>query len=316
MPYLPLALLLLAPLPERPVARFVPTADEAAVPAQFRLEESEFAYELEPLRSMDRAEVSTLRFPSPVESPDPVNNTVHAEYFRSNVPGKRPAVVVLHILGADFALARFYAARLAAHGVHAVFLKLPYYGERRPPGSDRRMVSLDIERTTGAMRQGVCDVRRAIAWLGSREEVDEKRLGVTGISLGGIVSSLVAAVDPRVERTALLLAGGDLPTILWNAPEAEAKKAKERWIAAGMTLEKLRELTAPYDPLTHAARLKGKRVLMQCGKVDEVIPPSCAIALWEAAGRPAITWFDCGHYSAVGYLLPAIHEACEFLAAD
>ena len=28
----------------------------------------------------------------------------------------------------------------------------------------------------------------------------------------------------------------------------------------------------------------------------------------EAAGRPEITWFDCGHYSAVGYLLPAIHE--------
>ena len=64
-----------------------------------------------------------------------------------------------------------------------------------------------------SMRQGVCDVRRALRWLAARPEVDADRLGVTGISLGGIVSSLVVSVDPRVRSGALLLAGGDLSKV-------------------------------------------------------------------------------------------------------
>ena len=43
---------------------------------------------------------------------------------------------------------------------------------------------------------------------------------------------------------------------------------------------------------------------MIAGNVDEVVPPASARALWEAAGRPPILWYDCGHYSAVGFLLP------------
>ncbi len=51
---------------------------------------------------------------------------------------------MLHILGADFALSRYLAARLADRGVAAMFVKLPYYGERRPAG-DKRFLSPDIE---------------------------------------------------------------------------------------------------------------------------------------------------------------------------
>ena len=63
-------------------------------------------------------------------------------------------------------------------------------------------------------------------------------------------------------------------------------------------------------------RLVGKRVMMIAGNVDEVIPPSSARALWDAAGRPPITWYDCGHYSAVGFLLPAVRQTVEFFADD
>jgi dienelactone hydrolase len=224
--------------------------------------------------------------------------------------------VVLHILGADFALSRFMAARLADRGVHALFVKLPYYGERRPPGLDRRMISVDLDRSMLTMRQGVCDVRRALAWLGSRPGVDPSRLGVAGISLGGIVSSLVASVDPSVSRAALLLAGGDLATVLWEMPEPEARRARDRWIAAGLTRDRLAELTRPVDPLTHAQGLRGKRVLMMAGRIDEVIPPASTLALWEAAGRPEILWMDCGHYSAAGFLLPSLRRTVDFLSSD
>jgi dienelactone hydrolase len=295
-------------------ASFRPTADEATVPAQFRLEAATFRFEIEPLRDTPAYKVSAVRFPSPVDSPDVENNTVHAEYFRPTVAGKRPAVIVLHILGADFALSRYLAARLADRGVGALFVKLPYYGERRPTGQDKRFLSADIPRTVQSMRQGVCDVRRAAAWLASREEVDAAKLGITGISLGGIISALAAEVDPTLNQTALMLAGGDLAEILWTMPEGA--KYRQQWIDSGRTKADLETLTLPFDPVTHAGRLHGKRVFMLAGNIDEVVPPESALALWKAAGEPPIRWMDCGHYSAAGYLLPAMREVVDFFAGD
>jgi len=300
--------------PEQGQARFRPTPLEGQIPERFRLAAAEFSYVLEPIRREDSYTVAALRFESPIRSPDPENNTVHAEYFHPDAAGRRPAVVVLHILGADFALSRYVCARLAQRGVAALFVKLPYYGERRPAGGQKRFLSADMERSVLSMRQGVCDVRRAIAWLAGRDEVDPGKLGVTGISLGGIVASLAAEMDPTIRRAGLLLAGGNLARILWEMPEAARYRAL--WIESGRTLADLKALTDPFDPVTHAGRLKGKHVLMIAGKVDEVIPPAATLALWEAAGRPPIVWYDCGHYSAAGYLLPAIRQTVEFFATS
>src|SRR5690606_19907171 len=106
---------------------FDPGPDEASVPERFRLDAARFPFELTPIRLTPGYSVSSLTFPSPIASPDPANNIVHAEYFRPARPGKHPAAIVLHILGADFALSRYMAARLADQGVAALFVKLPYY---------------------------------------------------------------------------------------------------------------------------------------------------------------------------------------------
>ncbi|GAC1465888.1 MAG: hypothetical protein NVSMB9_05920 [Isosphaeraceae bacterium] len=259
-------------------------------------------------------EVWAVRFPSPLVTPDLANNTIHADYYCPVGVGRRPAVIVLHILGADFALSRFIAVKLANRGIGALFLRLPYYGERRPPGSGKRFLSADIDRSILSMRQGICDIRRASAWLSCRPEVDPSKIGVTGVSLGGVVSSVAAAVDPTLNRAVLLLAGGDLARILWSMPEGA--RHRESWIASGRTFEDLKAMTAPFDPLTYADRLVGKRLLLMAGRVDEVIPPSSTLALWKAAGRPPILWFDCGHYSAAGYLLPAVRQTVDFFAQD
>jgi pimeloyl-ACP methyl ester carboxylesterase len=302
---------------EKGEVRFQPGPREPAVPARFRMGRAVFSFELEPVMTARRYTVSKLRFPSLIETPDAENNVVHAEYFAPLGMGpKRPAVIVLHILGADFPLSRYMAARLADRGVAALFVKLPYYGERRPPdrgSTSKRFLSSDIERTVTAMRQAVVDVRRAACWLASRPDVDPNRLGVVGISLGGIVSALAAAVDPAINQGAFLLAGGDLSAILWGMPEGAPYRAA--WLESGRTRDDLKALTDPYDPLTYAKGLVGKRLFMIAGKVDEVVPPSSTLLLWEAAGRPTIRWYDCGHYSAVGFLLPGIRQTVDFFAS-
>ena len=134
---------------ERGEADFRPTAAEPEVPEVFRMGAAVFPFEMEERLETPGYSVFAVRFPSPVVTPDVENNTVHAEYFRPNgskTDRRRPAVVVLHILGADFALSRYIAARLADRGVDALFVKLPYYGERRPKqDEDKRFLSVDLD---------------------------------------------------------------------------------------------------------------------------------------------------------------------------
>ncbi len=44
--------------------------------------------------------------------------------------------------------------------------------------------------------------RRAISWIIKQDEVDANKIGITGASYGGIFSSLIAAVDPRIKAVA------------------------------------------------------------------------------------------------------------------
>ena len=160
-----------------------------------------------------------VTFPSPVVTPQASNNTVHAEFYRSKRDGRRPAVIVLHILGGDFPLSRLFCNRLAQQGVSALFVKMPYYGPRRGADSKRRMVSLNPDETVEGMTQAVLDIRRSVAWLAARDDVAAGRIGIFGISLGGITGGLAASIEPQIGHVCLLLAGGDIGQVALDSPE-------------------------------------------------------------------------------------------------
>jgi len=282
---------------------FEPAEGDAPVPEPFRLQTHQFKYDSKLYRSSDRVRMHKVTFPSPVETAVAENNTVHAEYFQPAGKGPFPACVVLHILGGDFLLSETVANHLATHGIAALFVKMPYYGERRGKGSARRMISREPGESVEGMTQAVLDIRRATAWLASRPEVDAQRLGITGISLGGIMSALAAAGEPRLQSVAIVLGGGKLADVLWANEIREARDFREKWLAQGGTQESFRRTLAPVDPATYGHLLKGRRVLMIAAKNDEVVLPECAEALWESIGRePKLVWLDSGHYTAIRYL--------------
>ena len=67
-----------------------------------------------------------------------------------------------------------------------------------------------------ALRQAVLDARRGLDYLSRRPDIDANRLGVSGISLGGILSGLVAGVDPRVKVVMTADGGADFARGFWN----------------------------------------------------------------------------------------------------
>ncbi len=297
------------------VAQFVPAQDEASLPPRFRLDHHTFRYQQQPLEtSLPGVRLSAVTFPSPVETPHERNNTVHCEFFCPSSPGKKPGVIVLHILGGDFDLSRIFCRTLAVNGVAALFLKMPYYGERRQPGTPARMISLDPRETVQGMTQAVLDVRRGAAWLAAQEQIDSRQLGIMGISLGGITGALAAGIEPRFTKVCLILAGGDMGEVAWTSTEMEP--LRRHWAEAGGNKEELFAALKVVDPVTYVRPLAGRKVLMLNASHDEVIPPACTLALWRAFGQPEIVWWDAGHYSAVRYIFQGMARTVRFFQPD
>jgi dienelactone hydrolase len=289
--------------------------DQTDVPPLYRLDAHDFAYELTPEYTMPSigVRVAHLRFPSPVRSPHPENNTVHALYYRPDGPGPFPGVIVLDITAGDQTVSRAIATHLAQHQIAALFVQMAYYGPRRPPGTRLRLLSTDVLHTTAAVRQTILDVRAAAAWMASRPELDARRLGILGTSLGSFIGTLAAEMEPRLGRVAILLGGGGLVEGFYDHPQAAPYR--QVYEALGGTKEKLARLLAPYDPLTCAGNLKTHCLLMIAGKRDEVVPPKMAEALWRAAGKQKIVWYDCTHYTSVLYIVSAMAEVVKHFGA-
>ena len=294
-----------------------PADDEKTVPERYQIRKNEFEYETKFARESGPVRISKVRFPSPIKTDVEVNNTVHGDYFQPAGEGPFPGVVMLHILGGDFPLSQSISNGLARRGIAVLFIRMPYYGERRDPKVGRRMISPDIDQTVEAMRQAIFDIRRAGAWLRSRPEVDADRLGITGISLGGIMTSLAAESEPRFRNVAIYLAGGGLPAAIWDHPDPKLRQLRENWEAKGLDREAFLKQAAPTDPLTYADRLQDRRVLMVAAKHDEVIPPECAVLLHKAIGKQAeLVWLESGHISAALFLYSELERLVNFFSSD
>ncbi|MFM7113391.1 MAG: alpha/beta hydrolase family protein [Planctomycetota bacterium] len=291
---------------------FTPSMGENSIPEMYRLQGRKHWFQLDPPRRPEESHTTqALRFDSPVASPFPENNTVHAVYYRPVGRGPFPTTVVLDITGGDQSLSRLISTYLARNGVGALFMQMAYYGPRRPPGTSMKLMSANLLRTLPGIRQTVLDIRVARAWLASRPEVDKARIGVSGTSLGSLFAALAGSLEPRFDRVVILLGGGGMVEGFHDHPQA--RPVFRELAQYGLGKETIAFLLAPYDPATWAGRLKGRKVLMLEASRDEIISPAMATCLWKAAGQPEIVWFDCTHYGAIAYLGEALRRMRDHL---
>lgn len=284
---------------------------DGKIPEHHRLDAHTFDFELTPKSDLPVTGVSTysLKFPSAVESPHVENNTVYAEYFRPNGPGPFPAVIVLDILDGSEVIPRTQANLFAQNNIAALHVKMAYYGQRRPLNSRVRLLSMDVPQTLAAVRQTVLDLRRAVAWLESRPEIDGKKLGIVGTSLGSFLAALTAESEPKISKVALLYGGGGF--VEGYSQHPMGKPYFGALHAIGISKPVMKQMIATVDPLTHADELKNRDVLMIAAKRDDIVPPTMAKMLWEASGKPKIVWYDTTHVGAALFAVPAIRQVLQ-----
>ncbi len=252
-------------------------------------------------------DVYDLRFPSPLVSPDPENNLVPCEFYRVRGTGKRPAVVVLHILDGRFRVARLVSNYLAGRGMHALLLKMAYYGPRRPKDPARRKrLSRDLPTMLAGVRQTVLDIRRAALLLSTLPDVDPSRISIAGVSLGGFLAALSSGVDGGFHRTGIILAGGRLEKV-FTGDSREVRSLKRSILSRGWKGEKLLRLLAPIEPCRFAHRIPPASVLMVDADRDSIVPPPCARALAAAIGGGVkVHWIRGDHYALLLHALSVL----------
>ena len=292
-----------------------PAASPAAVdPAFFDYDSrTPFAVTETPTGVEEGVRISTLTYPSPVVTPYAANNTVTATLYLPPGPGPHPAMVVLHEWNGESAAQRLCRV-IAGAGVAALLVVEPYSLSRRsetPPGPG--ILSGDPPQMRDALRQAVLDARRGLDYLSHRPDIDPQRLGVSGISLGGILSGLVAGVDARIKVVMTADGGADFARGFWNGLLTLRFRGEIR--RRGYSFEQFQAVMAPVEASYWLHGFDPDHALMFNGRYDLVVRPEQAETLARALGGTRIVWANTGHYG-LGLSAPeAAGVAARFLRA-
>ena len=254
-----------------------------------------------------------MRFSS-IRAQRPAHQTARAELYLPHGDGPKPLAIVLHGIG-DFSLEpmKRAAARLAAQGIAGCALRMVFNSQRQPPEIKKRYPFLTDVEWIEHYVTSVTEIRQIIDWAVANPEIDESRIALVGISLGGFIGAIAMGLDPRIGTGVLALMGGNSEKLVHRSryhklhrvprvSDAELATMQARYAAYR---EKVRTQgfaqVAPdesyyrTDPLTFAHRLKGRNLMLVNARWDEIVPRASTLDFWHAAGEPKIKWYAVNH---------------------
>lgn len=221
------------------------------------------------------------------------DETVDFRVVRPLGAGPHPFVVLVPILAGGEPVLALVAEQLAEGGRAVAFARRAG-AAMRPPQRSPEMELL--------FRRSVVHNRIVLAWARRQTWVDPDRLGLVGISMGGLLGAAVVAVEPDLRAAVLCLAGADTPDLMLQSRENRVIEWR-RWRRAedgldGGELERELRHWLVSDPMRLAPYVATEKVLLLDTAFDEVVPARNQALLWEALGRPRRCTFALGHYTA------------------
>lgn len=194
-------------------------------------------------------------------------------------PGRHAAVVFVHGAGGDRSEFLGAAAELAKRNVVALTITAPSRSVTETPRTIEGLLTQARSMTVG----DVVAVRRAVDVLQTLPQVDSHRIGYVGWSFGGRLGAVVAAAEPRFEALVLVSAGAEpLSAFVAQAPQA----ARQR----------VRTVLGSIDPLRYIAWAKSGSLLLEDGRMDEIVPQAALLNVVHAApSGTAVRWYNARH---------------------
>ena len=193
-----------------------------------------------------------------------------------------PTIILLHGLGDRKTVDYIEAGNqyLLNAGFAVLRLDISNHGDRFKYDYDFDLTGGYQYWTRDMITQTVFDLRRAVDFIYSREELDHDRIGFFGISLGGIIGTIFCSVEERIEVPVIALAGGNLN--LMFGKDALSGDVKD--------------YLSIIDPVNYVAKISPRPLLMINAENDDVVPPITSKLLYKAAKKPKeIIWYPSKH---------------------
>ncbi|WP_425446876.1 alpha/beta hydrolase [Dethiothermospora halolimnae] len=152
---------------------------------------------------------------------NPAPGTEHVELYNFHPKGDiKASTLILHGLGSrNIKFLLWMGPHLASAGVNATVLIFPGNHTRVEHGSvsGKSFLYPDIDVMYRFWEHSVVDVMSSIDLLENLGLWKDNNC-LLGYCLGGMVSSMVSAIDKRINQTIFMTAGGHIPKILFESP--------------------------------------------------------------------------------------------------
>ena len=223
------------------------------------------------------------------------NNREYALMFRHRTP--RPWLVCVH--GAEMGRAAldpmlFHAWHLYRDlGLNVVLPVLPGHGPRARGLPKVAFPSEDVLDNVHGAAQAVWDIRRLLSWIRAQEP--DAMIGLNGISLGGLLSSLVASLDDGLTCAILGVPAVDLVNLVGRHAGLGGHDPLRQTMSLAEPLGRM------VSPLALTPRVPMQGRFIYAGIADRLVHPRDQVArLWEHWGKPEIHWYPGGHTGFFG----------------
>ena len=154
-------------------------------------------------------------------------------------------------------LVSFHAAHLHDElGVNVAAIVLPVHGARKPNRlSGEQFLGFDLMNSVHGITQAVWDVRRLLTWVRGQTA---DGVGVFGVSLGGLITALVAALETDLDMALAGVPMIDFPTLIsHHAPLHLRLRSIEHHILDGTAQDVHRVVSPLAMPPVAPARCTG-----------------------------------------------------------
>jgi pimeloyl-ACP methyl ester carboxylesterase len=228
---------------------------------------------------------------------------------RKNIE-RAPFILCIPILAGGKSLMWFLASALAERGYAVAWARRAGRALR----SGQRAADLEL-----LLRRTLVHNRMMLSWARCQPNLDGHRQAVFGVSMGGMVGSMLMALEPDLDAGVLCLAGGDLPDIIQHSTEDRIvrwRRWRQEQDGLGPSLiarEIEREVLT--EPLRFGPHVASDKVFLVATRLDQVVPMRNQDLLWESLGRPERLVMPLSHYSAALGLGRVLNSADRFLAA-
>lgn len=238
-------------------------------------------------------EIGKIKFSSEVENED-INKEALFHYKKYLGTGNNINIILIHGWKSEtlHRLDGLFLDSFIERKYNIYSYVQPFHMERTPNTSysGEYYISADVNRTLKSVQQSVSDIRALINYI--KTEKEEKVI-IIGLSLGGIVSNLLAETEENIDGLVSLFYGNDLSFTIFESEVG--KYIKKDFLKNNFEYSLLKKSWSIINPSLRKPVIDLDKILLISGKDDKVVLDKNTSLVWQIWQNSKRYVYKCGH---------------------